>query len=289
MTRLLGELVTFRSTRGLALDGILYSEPRNSTTIVHVHGSYGNFYQNDFLRVMIRAYVEAGFNVLSFNTGSHDGLAEGYRNGNEFAYVGGAVAEFNECLFEIEGAVAFVQSFSQRVVLHGHSLGCDRILHFLTHNRANHDFVLLAPCDSYELQANWIAPESVEDQIKRLIAQNPSDSDFDWLPSREYGVRQGGDWTYPIPITRKAFLSISQGPPFQLMKIQDPATFKLGQKALIYIGGKDTLQVWPHETMFKYLQERIENVTPVYVSHGDHMLDACDATVAARIVNWLRT
>jgi hypothetical protein len=288
MEKTLGELVTFPSSHGLSLDGILFSDPRNTTTVLHVHGSFGNFYQSQFLRVMARKYMGAGINFLSFNTASHHGLAEGYRNGNEFEYVGGAVADFNECIFDIEGATTYASRFSRRIVLQGHSLGCDRILHFLISKQTRHDFILLSPCDSYQLQVNWIAPESVEQQIVRIKKEAPSDPEFDWLSSREYGVRQGDDWSYSIPITRKALLSIIEGPPCRLIKIQEPAKFNLDQRALTYIGGKDALQVWSNDVMFRYFQERIGNVTPVYVAHGDHMLGGCEAAVAEKVVDWLR-
>src|ERR1035438_2113895 len=192
-----GELVTFSNTRGLQLNGIWYREESQRTTIIHVHGSLGNFYSNPMVAVMAKMYSDAGLNLLSANTSSHDGIAEGDRSGT-FEYVGGSCTEFGDCLDDIEGAVSFARPFSDRIILQGHSLGCDRVLHYLLNSRIACDFVLLSPCDSYELQARWIAPETVEHQIKRLRAKGPHDPEFDWLPSREYGVKGGGAWTYPI-------------------------------------------------------------------------------------------
>lgn len=283
---ILGELVTLRSTRGLDLDGILYRGESDKTTIVHVHGSFGNFYQNQFVRLMAKKYRDTGINLLSVNMAGHDGLAEGYRNNGEFGYVGGAVADFDECVADIEGAVIFASQFSDRVILQGHSLGCDRVLQFLVSTGAKHDFLLLSPCDSYQLQANWIAPETVEEQIQRLKIQAPHDPQFDWLPSREYGIKGGEDWTYPIPITRKAFLSIAEGPPYRLIKIKEPAKFHINQKALIYIGGKDALMVCSHDVMFKYLRDRISDVHEIYVPRGDHMLAGCEEEVIEKIIQW---
>ncbi len=282
----LGELVTFRNTRGLHLDGILYHRERQGTTIIHVHGSLGNFYQNGFLRRMARMYLAAGINFLAFNFAGHDALAEGYRYEDTFEYVGGSVKDFEECVFDIQGAIDFVGDVSRRIVLQGHSLGCDRVLHYLMNGTTKCDFVLLAPCDSYQLQANWIAPETVEEQIQRLKIQVPLDLQFDWLPSREYGIKGGDDWTYPIPITRKAFLSIAEGPPFRLIRIKEPAMFHISQKALIYIGGHDALQVWPQQVMIKYLQERISDVHEIYVPRGDHMLAGCEEEVIEKIIQW---
>ncbi len=285
--RVLGELVTFKNGNGLDLDGMLYSGDSIRSTVLHVHGSFGNFYQNKFVRLMAKMYRGAGLNLLSVNMASHDGLAEGFRHNDEFEYVGGAVADFNECLADIEGAVKFARQFSDRVILQGHSLGCDRILHFLISHQAQYDFILLAPCDSYQLQANWIAPETVEQQIQRLKSESRIDSQFDWLPAREYGMKGGEGWTYPIPVSRKAFLSIAEGPPYRLMKIKEPAQFHLDQRALIYIGGKDALQVWSHDVMFKYLGGRIRDVQEVYVPRGDHMLVGCEEDVIQKIIQWV--
>jgi hypothetical protein len=285
--RTLGELVTIKSERGFDLDGILYRDDSFRTTIVHIHGSFGNFYQSRFVRMMAGKYSKAGVNLLSVNMASHDGLAEGYGINDAFEYAGGAVADFNECTSDIEGAVKFVNQFSDRVILQGHSLGCDRVLQFLISRNARYDFILLAPCDSYRLQANWLAPETVENQIQRLKTETPLDPDFDWLPTREYGIKGGPDWTYPIPITRRAFLSIAEGPPYRLIKISEPADFYLVQRALIYIGGKDSLQVWSHEIMFKYLQERISEVEELYLPDGDHILTGCETEVSERIVTWV--
>lgn len=283
----LGELVTIKSTKGLDLDGICYRRQRNRVTIVHIHGSFGNFYQNRFVKLMAKKYGQAGINLLSFNMASHDGLCEGYRHENKFEYVGGAVADFSECVADIRGAVQYAAQFSDRVILQGHSLGCDRVLQFLISNGDKYDFILLSPCDSYQLQVKWIAPETVEEQIMRLKNQPPNDPHFDWLPSREYGVAGGDDWTYPIPITRRAFLSIAEGPPYHLMKIKQPADFHVDRKALIYIGGKDLLQVWPHDVMFQYLKERIPAAEEVYVPRGDHMLAGCEEEVVEKIIQWV--
>ena len=107
------------------------------------------------------------------------------------------------------------------------------MLHYLLNSSAGCDVVLLSPCDSYQLQADWLAPETAGEQSHRLKNQAPSDPEFDWLPVRGYGVKGEGDWTYVIPITSSAFLLITEGPPYRLMKIKAPADFRIDQRALI--------------------------------------------------------
>lgn len=181
----------------------------------------------------------------------------------------------------------FASRFSQRLVLQGHSLGCDRIVQFVLSKRGTQDIILLSPCDSYALQAKWIAPETVEEQIARLKAKPRPVEGLDWLPGREYGVRQSREWTYSIPITRAALLSIMEGPPFRLFNISEPAAFKLSQRAVIYIGGKDALQTSSRDAMFEYFRERIPDLTEVCVADGDHMLADCEEAVARKVIGWV--
>ncbi len=281
--KVLGELVTFQNEDGFHLDGILYRNDHNRATIVHVHGSLGNFYQNNFLRLMASIYGKAGINLLAFNLASHDGVGEGYRYEKDFEYVGGSLTDFSRCVQDIKGAISFASGFSEKIVLQGHSLGCDRVLHYLITSGAKNDFVLISPCDSYQLQANWIAPETVEEQVTRI--RSSTGELFDWLPIREYGIRQGNEF-YNIPVARKAFLSIAEGPPFKLIRISSPADYHLDNKAFVYIGGKDDLQTWSSETMFKYFEERVRHVTRFDVSNGKHSLENCETEVAEAIVQW---
>lgn len=286
-TSALGELITVLSRGGLQLEGIVYRHPSSETTVVHVHGSFGNFYQGPLVKTMATAYVKAGLNFLSVNMASHDGLAEGYGQGDEFEYVGGGVATFERCVDDIADIVTYARQFSDRIILQGHSLGCDRVLQFSITEGSEYELVLLAPCDSHQLQAEWIAPETVDDQITRLRAEAPSPREpFDWLPAREYGIKGGGDWTYRIPVMRAAFLSIAEGPPYRLIKLKQPDSYFLHQRALVMIGGNDALQVWPSDEMFTYLRGHIADVEEAFLPSADHMFSGLEEEVAARIIQW---
>ena len=285
--RILGELVTFKDASHFHHDGILYERPEHRTTIVHVHGSFGNFYQNGFLRVMAEVYLHAGINFLCFNLRGHDALAEGYRHEWDFEYAGGAITPFEACVDDIDAAVGFAGEFSERIVLQGHSLGCDRVLHYMVTKRPACDLILLSPCDSYQLQANWIAPETVGQQIERLRSVSPDIGEYDWLPSREYGIRQG-DWSYSIPITRSALLSVMSGPVFELIRYDQSPPFYIDQQALIYLGGDDTLQTVSREAVRDYFSRGVRNVGLMSLHpEGDHSLWGCESAVSEEIVRWV--
>lgn len=287
-TSTLGELVAFPNANGFRHDGILYQCERCDITIIHIHGSLGNFYQQGFIKSFAAVYAKNQINFLSFNLTGHDGLADSNYNGNDTGYTGGSLTDFSNCLTDIQAAIDFVKPFSRKIILQGHSLGCDRIIHYLLTRREKYDFILLSPCDSYQLQSNYIAPEEVSAQISRLKIASGLEKGYDWLPITEYGVKQG-TYTYPSPITRKALLSILEGPPFYLFRISQPRQFWLEQRSLIYIGGQDQLQTWPSNTMFRFFEDRIQSVTHAFYPDGDHGLIGCDTQVAHQIIEWLVT
>lgn len=288
--RPLGELISFPNSEGLTVDGILFSAEHNDVTVVHLHGSLGNFYSHKFVRVFAGVALRENMNLLSINMSGHDGLAEGYFQDDRLPYVGGSVVEFEKCLPDIAGAVDFASSLTHRIILQGHSLGCDRILHFLNSTGRKFDCVLLAPCDSYQLQSRWLAPETVESQLQRLEDATASDTtELMWLPLKEYGIRQGPNWTYPIPISGRALLSIIKGPPFRLMRIDEPAQWHIASSAFVHVGGSDALQCGPPEVMFDYLESRFSSVEKLFMREADHMMAGYEVEVANKIAQWIRS
>lgn len=150
--------------------------------------------------------------------------------------------------------------------------------------------VLLSPCDSYELQRIWLDPKEVpEQQVMRLKAEGGSrDSLDDWLPLGEYGIRQGGEWTYPLPVTRAAFLSIAEGPPFRLMRLTKPAHFHLEPRVLVILGGDDKLQTVPCEIMVEYFASRARECRHVCIPEADHGFVGFEDILARHIAEWVR-
>lgn len=281
-----GRLVTFPSESGFHLNGMLYDRGSSGVVVIHVHGSLGNFYQNAYIGVMGATYASAGIRFLSFNLSSHDGVAEGSRNVDDFEYSGGSIVAFDRCIEDICGAIAFARRFGDVIVLQGHSLGCDRVLLYCLEREAPCSVILLGPCDSYALQTTWIAPESVEEQIVRLRSEFTGHCELDWLPAQEYGIRSG-DEEYYIPVTRAALLSIMEGPVFRLLRIDQPSSFQLTQRAFVYLGGNDPFQTSNCDVMFRHLESRLGSVTRCFVPHGGHSLEGCETTVAEQIVDWI--
>jgi hypothetical protein len=281
-----GELVTFKNTDNRLLDGVLYEDKINKVIVIHIHGSSGNFYQNQFIRKMAYIYNKNHIDMLSFNLTGHDGIAEGYRNG-DFEYIGGSVTHFEECIADLDGAINFVSSLGKRIILQGHSLGCDRIVHYLVKSRKSYDFILLSPCDSYALQKKYISPETIEEQIQRLKSLN-CEEPHQLLRRKEYGVRQY-DEDYFIPISRDALLNILEGPPLKLFRIDQPLEYFIDSHCLTYIGGRDSCQSHKSEVVFHHIANRTKSLKRLYIEDGEHDLERYEDFIATQICEWIKS
>ncbi len=76
MNNLNGKLVSIECTDGLRMKGYLALSKENFATIIHIHGNFGNFYENEFIPIMAERYTDSGLNFLSINNRGHDGIAE---------------------------------------------------------------------------------------------------------------------------------------------------------------------------------------------------------------------
>jgi pimeloyl-ACP methyl ester carboxylesterase len=291
-----GELISFKNTEGYFLDGILYRVPNAQTTVIHVHGSFGNFYHNDFLKIMTRMYLTAGFNFLSFNLLAHDGLAEAVhyiskRYPDEIKYVGYSIVDFSTCLNDIQGAINFVSPFSKRIILQGHSLGCDRVVYFLLKTNTRYDAILIGPSDSYNLQKTFLSKntsETVEEQINRLEKFEEKENGYDWLPFYEYGIAQPPQQDYIIPITRKSLLSIMKGPPFKLFNIEHPFSYYIDARIIVYQGGCDDFLTWPALEFYLHLEKRFKSVTRAYFANSDHYMRGVEEMAIQKYIDWIK-
>jgi hypothetical protein len=280
------KLARFDAEDGLQIDGLL-AMAGTRTTIVHVHGKCGNFYQNEFISYMAEIYPDAGINFLSFNHRGHDCLAEGYRHG-KVIYLGGSIEVFTETVFDIRAAIRFVSGFSDRIILQSHSNGCEKVLYFAISTNANHELILLSPSDSYQMQAQYIAPETVEAQITRLLA-NYNLEGWEWLGPDEYGIRVPGK-EYFIPVTAKSLITLLEGPAFEILRYdrkwqREPLPTRL----FTYIGGSDPYITLPLEELKAQLNSRVADVQIGYFPEGDHHFHGMEYEVINLIINWVHT
>ncbi len=106
---------------------------------IHIHGTWGNFYENPFALQLSDTYQRTGWSYASVNNIGHDG--------------GSIEEDFEESLPEIADWVNYLSPGNEPIILQGHSLGALKILRLLQDSQYTelqariHAVVLLSPFD----------------------------------------------------------------------------------------------------------------------------------------------
>lgn len=282
-----GELVSVLNGAGLVLDGLLFRPPDARLIVVHVHGSLGNFYQQPFIRVFANRLRADGIALLSCNLTTHDGISEGYSAAGDMSYVGGSVSTFESCLDDLDGLVRFAHAICPRVVLQGHSLGCDRILYYTQQRAAKIPLILLSPCDSYHLHERWLGGSPFGEQVARLKERATLGMGDRLLEDSEYGVVGPNGWTYSIPVSGRTLLSIVTGAAFRTLRVDATvAEAVTTAPAFVYLGLEDAIRGASVDDLMAHLRRLLPAARTFVVREGDHSLTGCEATVAEAIARW---
>lgn len=287
-----GRLVKITAGDGYELDGILYEADESIATVLHVHGSLGNFYHQRFIMVFARVLTGEGINLLSCNMRAHDGIAEGYDTEGEMKYVGGSLARFETCVEDIKGAVAWSREVGPKVYLQGHSLGCDRVLHYLECTRSGLSPILLSPCDSRQLQRDWLGVEKFSQQEAALgerkkVQAKEGEGPWTLAPREAYGLKGEDGWTYEIPATKDVLESILLGAPGRLLAIEKDAVAISSADALAYLGQKDPIRGATMGAMKTRLKALLPKVTLIE-GLGGHNMEECEEETAGKVAEWIK-
>lgn len=271
--------VTFCGDDTYIYTGLLFEAQNSKTTVIHVHGSCGNFLSFTALQDVADEYILKGLNLLTFNLKGHDCIAEGNWANGRYEYVGGSVVDFNEAINDIKSAIKFAKSFSTRIILQGHSMGCERVLSYQIETNDYYDTILISPCDAYALQQRFIEPNTVESQISELSAVKSND-----FLTAAYGINNNGEH-YTIPIYRNALLSIMKGHAFHLFRVRDPESFYLPIRCCCCIGEFDKLQTESPTTMFKLIEKNFMQFTSIQMA-TDHEFASIGNIIGSKIALW---
>lgn len=182
------EYVSFTAKDGVVLQG-LYFEPNVKTdrAIVHLHGLAGNFYENEFILEMAKAYASCGISFLSFNNRGHDYISDVAVIGNnekEDFKGGGAYERFSECTLDLDAALKFIkQKGSSKICVQGHSSGCNKAV-FALANQPKSQVVclaLLSPCDDIGIMEFYLKDKVGEGlaQARKFIAEDKGEQFID--------------------------------------------------------------------------------------------------------------
>jgi pimeloyl-ACP methyl ester carboxylesterase len=272
------EFVTIHCADGLDLDALWVSPRSPAAAVIHIHGKGGNFYHNRFLRKAYHEYACRGIALLAVNTRGNGGIVEADWGG-QVAYVGSAFETLEASILDVEAAVTFAEEFVDRVILQGHSYGCDKIVYF-GRSHSDYELVLISPANSAAIQRAYTADVQVSSDL------NSASDEWDLAPKGSYGVRTARQ-TYEIPVSVGTLRAMANGVDWKLFDHSAPPIFKLENRAVVLLGESDDLQLGAIDRMEAFCEEMLPNAHVFRQAGADHHFGGCEGALCATVMSWI--
>jgi len=224
-----GEIVRTTTDDGLVLHGILYEpreKPATGCAVIHVHGTYSNFYKGNIREHLTSSYNDIGVSFLCVNTRGHD-IATDLYGPRGIIRIGGAYEVFQECTLDITAWIKLARERGHdRIVLEGHSLGAMKVMYFLAQNPNEVDgLILISPPDHLTLHNERLGDryDEILELAHELAREDestlmPDDAHFGPISAGSYVSKFGspedtGMFTYrDLDLMRRAGIGAIQCP-----------------------------------------------------------------------------
>lgn len=284
-----GDVVRTYTEDGLNLQGMLcrpQSPPRRLA--LHLHGSYGNFYENLFLDCVAEACTSSGTALLSVNTRGHDYYADfkvkRLQGGYDSRRIGGILEKFGECLLDIRAWIDFAQNQGfTSILLQGHSLGAMKAAYYCARAkdaRVNALFLISPPDILGTVRKNFDADISRNLALARELAAQKPDS---LMP----------DGTSYDPIGAGNYLSLYDDPEiagmFNFPGKPNSILISLALPVHAVVGEKDEYIARDAEELVKLLGQSVKSAprfTGKVIRDANHLYDDREKELGSVLADW---
>lgn len=203
-------LVSFSATDGVELSGLLYepeATPRGAKrALVYMHGTGGSsIFDSKRTNLLARELVNRGIAFLPFNNrGAHLLRRLKATRGTRTKSVDGGAAHerIRDCVFDIDGAAAFVRARGYRELhLAGHSTGANKIAVYDHYQRRNpfKRYVLLGGGDDTGMTYAQLGPKRCAAALTKARA----------MTAAKRGSELVSSSLSPTPMSWRAFLDMN--------------------------------------------------------------------------------
>ena len=186
--------ISFPATDSVVLPGLLYEPDTKTQSILiwlHGMGDSGVFYKPERITSLADSLTKRGVALLAFNNRGAHNSKQLYKDDPSLSpakqrYQGGTHYEkIADCLFDIDGAAAFVasQDFTN-LFLAGHSTGANKICVYNSLAKANkfQKFVLAGPGDDLGLNYLHLGPKKYKQTLEYAKAAIANGSPTKTMP-----------------------------------------------------------------------------------------------------------
>lgn len=273
-----GEILPFKTSDKLMLEGFLVKGKQTKPCIIYVHEWGGNFYRPPALGI-VSGLSQRGLAAFSMNTRGHDSATNIEKQvGKKLIKVAGGVSfeKFEESVLDIGGAIKQLQALGfKKFVLLGHSTGCQKIVYYQLCKKDPKviGLILLSPGDDYWEWKHLILKENFDNMVKK---------------AKKLVARGKGNEMIANNETAQRFLSVADLNNIEARlfhydgKLEEFSKIKTPMLALY--GDKE----WQHPNPRRYLK-RLEEVTSAtffetkIVKGTTHWYPGCEDAVARHI------
>jgi len=261
------------------LDGLFFEAVERDIAIVFIHGFPSNFCRNINL---VKSIGDFGYSVLSLNTRGHDVLSIIPRVDKGYEIIGSAKENFEDCIFDIGGAVEFLKGKGyKKIFLMGISSGADKVGFYLSRNK-----------ESVILGGIFISPGS-----NISIARNELGEDFLKLMNESLKCideGKGDELLFNlIPVSCKRFVSLYSEDssenvfPFHNNNSDFPILAKIKKPMFIALGERDSFYNNP-KLLLEVLKSKLGGKSNEFkLFKAGHSFDGVEEELVCQIKAWV--
>lgn len=266
------ELVRINSIDEIEQPGILYTPNEDTDKIViHVHGLNGNFYENRFLDILAKSYIDKNYAFLTFNNRGRDFITE-LLKGNDYTIIGGSLERFKDCILDIDGVVNWVKEKGYKeIILEGHSYGCNKVLYYYNHRKDDSikKIVLLAPCDIPSEGKKFLSEEEynkAKEESTRLVQKNKENELIDFSVMANGKIAAGTYYNDFLPNGENDFIRYVDG-----INGKSQVLNNIYVPTLVIFGDADEcVLTQPIDVVKEYLKNNLSNCNIQIIDGADH-------------------
>ena len=255
------------------LHGLYCKSLKSRGTVIHLHGTWGNFYANPFIKPLAKMYIDNGYDFLTINIVGHD---ETSINEN-----------FEKSIKSIEFWIGDVKP-TLPLILQGHSLGALKVLRLIKNKSSILNdvsaVVLLSPFDivSFYLSNPPSDNKHKKELVSKLIAEGKGDEN---LPLEVFNLWQISNNTYFSAIEEGAYLDLFNARNGSFIDISFSG---FNKKILVALGNNDFAST-PKAGEMKHLIDAkcFPNVTTILIDNAPHNFAGCVNDLSEAIKIWL--
>lgn len=174
----MSDLVEVATEDKLYLQGLLTSGDRTKPAVLYIHGFEGNFYQDNFSRILLKKFEKNNRTFLTGNNRGHEKDTDINTTDDKVVRIGAHYELLEDSSKDIDAWMKFLLDQGYKdIVLAGHSLGTYKVVRYLFQGKYKDNvkkLILICPFDQAALMIR---------DIKTPIA--------DLIPKAEAKIKEG--------------------------------------------------------------------------------------------------